>query len=65
VHDLLATCRSLAAGGQTILLVEQNISAAMSLSDRVYMINNGHIIEALTAQAVRDTPEVLHRHLGI
>jgi branched-chain amino acid transport system ATP-binding protein len=65
VHDLLATCRSLAAGGQTILLVEQNISAAMSLSDRVYMINNGHIVEALTAQAVRDTPEVLHRHLGV
>jgi branched-chain amino acid transport system ATP-binding protein len=46
-------------------LVEQNISAAMSLSDRVYMINNGHIVEALTAQAVRDTPEVLHRHLGV
>jgi branched-chain amino acid transport system ATP-binding protein len=65
VHDLLATCRSLAAGGQTILLVEQNFSAAMSLSDRVYMINNGHIVEALTAQAVRDTPEVLHRHLGV
>ena len=65
VHDLLTTCRSLAAGGQTILLVEQNISAAMSLSDRVYMINNGHIVEALTTQAVRDTPEVLHRHLGV
>ena len=65
VHDLLATCRDLAAGGQTILLVEQNISAAMSLADRVYMINNGHIVEALTAQAARDTPEVLHRHLGV
>jgi len=65
VHDLLATCRDLAAAGQTILLVEQNISAAMSLADRVYMINNGHIVEALTAQAARDTPEVLHRHLGV
>ncbi len=65
VHDLLATCRSLAAAGQTILLVEQNISAAMSLSHRVYMINNGHIVEALTAQAVREAPEVLHRHLGV
>jgi branched-chain amino acid transport system ATP-binding protein len=65
VHDLLTTCRSLAAAGQTILLVEQNISAAMSLCDRVYMINNGHIVEALTTQAVRDTPEVLHRHLGV
>ncbi len=35
VRDLLATCRSLAQAGQTILVVEQNISAAMSLADRV------------------------------
>jgi branched-chain amino acid transport system ATP-binding protein len=65
VHDLLATCRSLAEAGQTILLVEQNITAAMSLAGRVYIINNGHIVEALTAQAIRDRPEVLHRHLGV
>ena len=65
VHDLLATCRNLAAAGQTIVLVEQNITAAMSLADRVYVINNGHIVEALTAQAVRAQPEVLHRHLGV
>jgi branched-chain amino acid transport system ATP-binding protein len=37
----------------------------MSLADRVYVINNGHIVEAMTAQAVRDQPEVLHRHLGV
>lgn len=33
--------------------------------DRVYVINNGHIVEALTAQAVCEKPEVLHRHLGV
>jgi branched-chain amino acid transport system ATP-binding protein len=65
VRDLLATCRTLAAAGQTILIVEQNISAALTLADRIYIINNGHIVEALTAQAVRDQPEVLHRHLGV
>jgi branched-chain amino acid transport system ATP-binding protein len=65
VRDLLATCRVLAAAGQTIVVVEQNISAAMTLADRVYILNNGHIVEALTAQAVRDRPEVLHRHLGV
>jgi len=65
VRDLLATCRALAEAGQTILVVEQNISAAMSLADRVYIINNGHIVEALSAAAVREQPEVLHRHLGI
>lgn len=65
VRDLLATCRTLAEAGQTILVVEQNISAAMSLADRVYILNNGHMVEELTAHAVRQTPEVLHRHLGV
>ncbi len=65
VRDLLATCRALAQMGQTIVIVEQNISAAMSLADRIYIINNGHIVEEMTAQAVRDQPTVLHRHLGV
>jgi branched-chain amino acid transport system ATP-binding protein len=65
VRDLLATCRALAQAGQTIVVVEQNISAAMSLADRIYIINNGHIVEEMTAQAVRDQPLVLHRHLGV
>ena len=65
VQDLLATCRRLAEAGQTIVVVEQNISAALTLADRVYIINNGHIVEALSAEAVRHQPEVLHRHLGI
>jgi branched-chain amino acid transport system ATP-binding protein len=65
VRDLLATCRALAQAGQTILLVEQNITAAMNLADRVYIINNGHIVEALSSQAVRERPEVLHTHLGV
>ena len=37
----------------------------MALADRVYIINNGHIVELLTAEAVREQPEVLHRHLGV
>ncbi len=65
VRDLLATCRTLAEAGQTILVVEQNISAAMTLADRIYILNNGHMVEELTAQAARGQPEVLHRHLGV
>ncbi len=65
VQDLLATCRKLAEAGQTIVVVEQNIQAALTLADRVYIINNGHIVESLTKQAVRDQPDILHRHLGV
>jgi branched-chain amino acid transport system ATP-binding protein len=65
VHDLLATCRALADAGQTILLVEQNVTAAMTLADRVYILNNGHIVDSMTAEAVRHQPDTLHRHLGV
>jgi len=65
VRDLLSTCRTLAEAGQTILVVEQNISAATSLADRIYVLNNGHMVEELAAPAVRAQPEVLHRHLGV
>ncbi|HTR86646.1 MAG TPA: ABC transporter ATP-binding protein [Reyranella sp.] len=65
VQDLLATCRHLAEAGQTIVVVEQNISAALTLADRVYIINNGHIVESLSKQALKEQPEILHRHLGV
>ena len=65
VRDLLATCRALAEAGQTIVLVEQNVSAALSLADRLYVLNNGHIVDEMTAQSARTRPESLHRYLGV
>jgi len=65
VQDLLATCRQLAEAGQTIVVVEQNISAALTLADRVYIINNGHIVESLEKHALQERPDILHRHLGV
>ena len=44
VRDLMAACRELAAAGQTLVLVEQNLAATLALSDRVYVLNNGHIV---------------------
>jgi branched-chain amino acid transport system ATP-binding protein len=65
VRDLLAVCRSLAAAGQTMVIVEQNITAALSLADRIYILNNGHVVEELTAKIARAEPERLHQHLGV
>jgi hypothetical protein len=45
--------------------VELYPPARRAPADRVYLIDNGHIVEALDSQAVRDRPEVLHRHLGV
>jgi branched-chain amino acid transport system ATP-binding protein len=65
VRDLLAICRSLAEAGQTIVIVEQNVTAALSLAHRAYILNNGHIVDALSAQALREHPETLRAHLGV
>jgi branched-chain amino acid transport system ATP-binding protein len=65
VRDLLATCRRLAEAGQTIVVVEQNISAALSLASRIYVLNNGHLVDEMTSDAVRAEPELLHQYLGV
>jgi branched-chain amino acid transport system ATP-binding protein len=65
VRDLLAICQDLAAAGQTIVVVEQNISAVISLAHRAYIINNGHIVEERSTEQLKSQPEVLHRYLGV
>jgi branched-chain amino acid transport system ATP-binding protein len=65
VHNLLDICRSLAAAGQTIVLVEQNLAATLALAHRVYIINNGHIVHEGPASELRAQPELLQRYLGV
>ena len=65
VRDLVKACRDLADAGQTIVLVEQNLAAALTLASRIYIINNGHIAHEGPAQEIKAQPEILHRHLGI
>ena len=65
VRDLMAACRDLAAEGQTIVLVEQNLAATLALAQRIYIINNGHIVHEGPAQEIKAQPEVLQRYLGV
>ncbi|MBN8969284.1 MAG: ABC transporter ATP-binding protein [Rhizobiales bacterium] len=65
VRDLVNACRDLAAAGQTIVLVEQNLAATLALAQRVYIINNGHIVHEGPALEIKKQPEVLQRYLGV
>jgi branched-chain amino acid transport system ATP-binding protein len=65
VRDLMTACRNLAAAGQTIVLVEQNLAATLALAQRVYIINNGHIVHESPALEIKAQPEILQRYLGI
>jgi ABC-type branched-subunit amino acid transport system ATPase component len=59
------SCRNLAAAGQTIVLVEQNLAATLALANRIYIINNGHIVHEGPAQEIKAQPEILQRYLGV
>jgi branched-chain amino acid transport system ATP-binding protein len=65
VRDLVSACRDLAAAGQTIVLVEQNIAATLTLAHRVYIINNGHVVHDGPASELKENPQLLHRYLGV
>jgi branched-chain amino acid transport system ATP-binding protein len=65
VRDLMKVCRDLAAAGQTIVLVEQNLAATLALAQRIYIINNGHIVHDGPAEEIKARPEVLQRYLGV
>jgi branched-chain amino acid transport system ATP-binding protein len=65
VRDLMSACRNLAASGQTIVLVEQNLAATLALAQRIYIINNEHIVHEGPAQEIKAQPEILQRNLGV
>jgi branched-chain amino acid transport system ATP-binding protein len=65
VQDLMRVCHRLAESGLTIIVVEQNIAAALSLASRAYILNNGHVVEERTAAELKAQPEILHRYLGV
>lgn len=61
VYDIL---RELKAQGTTILLVEQNARAALSLADRGYVMETGRIILDGSAAELAEDPEVQRAYLG-
>jgi branched-chain amino acid transport system ATP-binding protein len=65
VRDLIKVCRDLAAAGQTIVLVEQNLAATLELAQRIYVINNGHIVHEGLAGEIRSNTALLQRYLGV
>ena len=65
VRDLVEVTRKLAAEGRTIVVVEQNVAAALSFAHRTYILNNGHVVWEGTPQALTASPETMRTYLGV
>jgi branched-chain amino acid transport system ATP-binding protein len=65
VAEILRTCRAMVERRKTVVIVEQNVSAALSLADRCYIMNNGQVVWEGTPAALRESPDVVDRYLGV
>ena len=56
--------RQIRAEGVTVVMVEQNAAAALELSDRSYVLEQGRVSLTGTGQALLDDPHVRQAYLG-
>ena len=64
MQRILSTVSELKAAGTTILLVEQNAQAALSLADSAYVIETGRIVLSGTGAELLGNDEVRKAYLG-
>jgi len=65
VDQVFDVIRQLHASGMTILLVEQNLAAALEIATRGYVIETGEVKLQGTAQELRSDPKIRSAYLGL
>ena len=65
VDQLLGVLSAIRKQGVTVLLVEQDVFAALEVADRGYVMETGAVTQAGTAQALIEDPQVRRAYLGL
>jgi len=65
VDQILDTVVALRKDGMTILLVEQNVNAALAIADRAYVLETGRIVLSGASTSLADDPRVREAYLGL
>lgn len=65
VTEISHILRQLRQEGLSILLVEQNLSLALTLADRLYVLNKGQIAFTGAPADLHRQPDIKHRYLGV
>ena len=64
VEQIFDIIRSLHKAGTTILLVEQNAQAALSVADRGYVLETGKVVTTGTGAELLASPIIKKAYLG-
>ena len=64
VEEIFAIIAGLKSEGVTILLVEQNASAALEIADYAYVLETGRIVLQGPASEIAENPAVIAAYLG-
>lgn len=65
VHDMFAAIRRINAGGMAVLLVEQNVTMALEVSHRAYVLEEGRVVAEGEPQELLARPEIRRAYLGV
>ncbi len=65
IDTLFDVLQEINAAGVSMLLVEQNVTRALAISTRSYLLGEGRILRSGTGKALLDDPEVRRVCLGI
>jgi branched-chain amino acid transport system ATP-binding protein len=64
VDALIEHIAALNRRGLTILLVEQNVGAALSVADRVCVLKDGVVALSGVARDFEDNPDIIRAYFG-
>jgi ABC-type branched-subunit amino acid transport system ATPase component len=65
VDDVLAALVAINRAGTSVLIVEQNVSLALGIADRGYVLAGGIVVAEGTASELRDSALVREAYLGV
>jgi branched-chain amino acid transport system ATP-binding protein len=65
VHEMFAAIRRINAEGMSVLLVEQNVTMAMAVSSRAYVLEEGRVVAEGTPDDLLARPEIQRAYLGV
>ena len=65
VDEIIARLPDIASSGTAILLVDQDVDAALTVAERAYVLETGHIVLSGTASDLLADPRVQESYLGV